>query len=70
MKPLTPKSLISRRASRAPIFPRAGSMLANGMATSACSAASSATSSLVIRRWPISFSLSTVNTTNAIFRSR
>ena len=56
------------RASRAPNLPLCGSMLAKGIATSACLCASSAISSLVI----FFFCLreSTVKTTNAIFSLR
>ena len=50
--------------------PRAGSMEANGMITSGCSAAASATSSLGTGGWPLAASASTVNTTQAIRRSR
>ncbi len=69
MKPLTPKSLIRRRASRTPASPRWGLMLANGIATSAFLCASSAISSLVILRLA-PFSPSTVKTTKAILSLR
>ena len=58
------------RACRAPARPRAGSMEANGMITSGCSAAASATSSLGTGGCPLAASASTVNTTQAIRRSR
>ena len=59
-----------RTASRTPILPLCGSIEAKGISTSACDAAVSATSSLAMRVWPISASVSTVKITAAIFRSR
>ncbi len=65
-----PCSATSRLASRAPSLPLAGSMLANGMNTSGCARAASATSSLGTGGTPVVDSASTVKTTQAIFRSR
>ena len=70
LKPRTPCPVTSRRASRAPARPRAGSMDANGMITSGLSAAAWATSSFGTGGSPVAASASTVKTTQAICRSR
>lgn len=69
-KPWTPASLISRSASRAPIFPLCGSMLAKAIIMSLFSRAASAISSFGMRRRPMFDSLSTVNMTSPVLRSR
>ena len=70
LKPLTPCSSISRRASRAPILPLCGSMLAKAIIMSLFFCAASAISSLGMRRRPSCDSASTVNITRPILRSR
>ena len=70
LKPLTPCSSISLRASRAPILPLCGSMLPNAIMTSLLAWAASAIYSLGMRRRPSWVSASTVNITNPIFFSR
>ncbi|MNU07005.1 hypothetical protein D3C72_2524060 [compost metagenome] len=70
MKPLMPCSSIRRRASRAPILPLCGSMLAKAIIMSLLALAASAISSLGIRRRPSCDSLSTVNMIRPILRSR
>ena len=70
LNPRTPCSEISLLASRAPAFPFQGSMLANGISTSGCAAATSAISSFDTGTSPVPASLSTPKTTAAMFRSR
>lgn len=70
LKPRTPCSSTSLRASRTAVRPFHGSTLANGISTSACSAQDAAISSLEMRGWPVACSASTVKITAAIFRSR
>ena len=70
LKPRTPCSAISRFASSTPRRPLCGSMLANGISTSAFAFATSATSSFGTRCWPVVDSESTVNTTAIMRRSR
>ena len=65
-----PWSAISRRASSTPRRPLCGSMLANGISTSAFALATSAISSFGTRGWPVNDSESTVKTTAIIRRSR
>ena len=69
LKPRIPCSAMSRRASRTPISPLWGSMLANGIMTSGFSAAACATSSLGTRRRPMADSASTGNITKPTRRS-
>ena len=70
LKPRTPWSAIRRRACSTPARPRAGSIDANGMSTSALAAATSAISSLGTGARPVCDSASTLNTTQAMLRSR
>ena len=66
---MTPAAMRSR-ASRTPILPLCGSIEAKAIMMSELAAAASATSSFEIRLAPISDSLSTVNITRPILRSR
>ncbi len=70
LKPRTPCSAIRRRASSTPRRPLCGSMLANGIRTSAFALATSAISSFGTRVCPVNDSESTVKTTAIIRRSR
>ena len=70
LKPRTPWSAISRRASSTPRLPLCGSMLANGMSTSALACATSAISSFGTRVCPVNDSESTVKMTAIMRRAR
>src|SRR6266516_6041462 len=70
LKPRITPASIKPRASRTPIRPLCGSMLATAIMMSLFSRAASATSSFGIRRAPIWNSESTVNITKPIFLSR
>ena len=70
LKPLITPAFKRSRASRTPIMPLCGSIEAKAIIMSELAAAASATSSFGMRLAPIWCSLSTVNITRPIFRSR